>query len=198
MTRFRFAPTFAVLLSLTLYGAGGCGKPDSSPTAGGSSESSADEEHDHAAGESHDGHQHEEGEGHDHAAAGPHGGSLVELGNEEYHAELVHDEAGGAIIVYLLDGAAKNAVAIDAAELLVNVKHDGKGEQFKLASSPDTGDAPGKSSRFVSSDAELAGDLDDEHANAELVVEVNGKSYRGAIEHHHGHEEEDHAGHAHQ
>ena len=30
--------------------------------------------------------------GHAHPSEGPHGGSLIELGNEEYHAELVHDE----------------------------------------------------------------------------------------------------------
>ena len=28
---------------------------------------------------------------HSHAAEGPHGGHLIVLGDEEYHAELVHD-----------------------------------------------------------------------------------------------------------
>jgi len=183
---------FSVLLVVATYAAGGCGKPTSAPAAPGASESS-EAGHVHSEGE-----DHEEGDGHDHAAEGPHGGSLIELGAEEYHAELVHDEAAGTVAIYVLDSAAKNSVAIDATELLVNVKHDGKGEQFKLAASPDSSDPTGKSSRFVSSDGELVADLDHEHAAAELVAEINGKQYRGAIEHHHDHEEGDHAGHKHE
>lgn len=182
---------FSTLLVAATYAAGGCNKPATPPPAAGTTESSH-EGHAHAEGETH-----EEGHEHGHATTGPHGGSLIELGAEEYHAELVHDEAAGTIAVYLLDSAAKSAVAIDAAELLVNVKHDGKGEQFKLAASPDASDPAGKSSRFMSSDAELAGDLDDEHATAELVAEISGKQFRGAIEHHHGHEAGDHAEHKH-
>ena len=188
----RFPSLFATLLVAATYAASGCGKPTATPPAGGSAESSADG-HVHAEGETH-----VEGDEHEHATTGPHGGSLIELGAEEYHAELVHDEAAGTITIYVLDGTAKKAVAIEAAELLVNVKHDGKGEQFKLTASPDTSDPAGKSSRFTSSDAELSGDLDDEHATAELVAEVNGKQFRGAIEHHHGHEEGAHGAHDHE
>jgi hypothetical protein len=68
---------------------------------------------------------------HAHASAGPHGGSLIELGEEEYHAELVHDDASGIVTVYLLDSAAKTAVPIDATEVVINLKHEGRGEQFK-------------------------------------------------------------------
>ncbi|HQZ69109.1 MAG TPA: hypothetical protein PLY87_28675, partial [Planctomycetaceae bacterium] len=61
-------------------------------------------------------------EGHDHAhpSEGPHHGDLVELGNEEFHAEVVHGEAG-SVTVYILDSAAKVAVPIDATELTINV-----------------------------------------------------------------------------
>lgn len=185
----RFSSMFATVLVATTYAAGGCGKPASAPPADRATESSEDG-HVHAEGETH-----AEGDEHDHPTTGPHGGSLIELGAEEYHAELVHDEKAGTISIYLLDAAAKNAVAIEAAELLVNLKHDGKGEQFKLTALPDTSDSAGKSSRFASSDGELVGDLDHEHAEAELVAEINGKQYRGAIEHHHGHAEGDHAEH---
>ncbi len=42
--------------------------------------------------------------------------------------------------IYILDSAAKTAVPIDAQELVINLVHDGKPEQFKLAASPDAGD----------------------------------------------------------
>jgi hypothetical protein len=128
----------------------------------------------------------------DHArpTEGPHGGGLIELGNEEYHAELVHDEQGGTVTIYILDAETKTAVPIDATELTINLKHDGQAEQFKLAASPDASDPQGKSSRFVSNVAELGEDLQHEGAEPQLVVTINGKQYRGKIEHgDHGHED---------
>lgn len=134
------------------------------------------------------------GESHEHPTEGPHHGSLIELGNEEYHAELLHDEQAGTITVYILDSAGKQAVPVDAKELTINLSHDGQAEQFSLAASPETGDPPGQSSRFVSSDAELAEELDHEGVQAQLVVSVSGKQFRGVIEHDHDH---DHEGHDH-
>lgn len=130
---------------------------------------------------------------HDHPSEGPHHGGLIELGNEEYHAELVHDDAAGTVTIYLLDSAARAAVPVDAKELQINLSHDGNAEQFKLAASPDSGDPVGKASRFVSSDAELAEELDHEGVQAQLVVSIAGKQYRGAIEH--DHDGEEHEGH---
>jgi len=135
--------------------------------------------------------------GHDHPSEGPHHGALIELGNEEYHAELVHDEDAGTVTIYILDGAAKTQLPIDATEVTINAKHDGKPEQFKLPASPDARDPQGKSSRFVSNDAELAHHLDEEGAEPRLVLSINGKSYRGTITHDHDHEGHDHKGHDH-
>lgn len=134
---------------------------------------------------------------HDHPSEGPHHGGLIELGNEEYHAELVHDDATGTVTVYLLDSSAKTAVATDATELLVNLSHGGNAEQFKLVANPEAGDPVGKSSRFISNDAELAEDLDHEEAEAQLVVTIGGKQFRGKIAHDHDHDEADHEDHDH-
>ncbi len=71
---------------------------------------------------------------HSHPTEGPHHGTLIELGKEEYHAELVHDDK--MVTIYILDSAAKTAVPIDSLELVINLVHDGKPEQFKLAASP--------------------------------------------------------------
>lgn len=123
---------------------------------------------------------------HLHPTVGPHKGDLIELGDEEYHAELVHDEATGKVTIYLLDAAAKQTVSIADTEISINIKHDGQGEQFKLAAAADQNDPAGESSRFMSSDKELAEDLDHETVEAQLVVTIKGKQYRGAIKHQHG------------
>lgn len=168
-----------VVFALLTLGAAGCG---GTPTGGQASSGATETAAPPATVES----SHE----HAHASAGPHGGGLIELGNEEYHAELVHDDTAGTVTVYILDSAARSAVPIDATEVIINLKHDGRGEQFKLASSADQGEPAGKSSRFVSSDAELAEDLDKDGAEPQLVVTISGKQYRGAIAHELGHEHE--------
>jgi hypothetical protein len=71
--------------------------------------------------------------------------------------------------------------------MTINLKHEGRSEQFKLAANADQSDAQGKSSRFVSMQGELAKDLDSEGAEAQLAVTINGKPYRGAVPHEHGH-----------
>lgn len=129
--------------------------------------------------------------GHAHPTHGPHHGDLIELGNEEYHAELLHEE--NSVTIYILNGAADEQVPIEASEITINVKHDGRPEQFKLAASPDASDPSGKSSRFVSSDEELASHIDEHDAEPKLVLTINGKSYRGEIAHDHdAHADHDH------
>lgn len=129
---------------------------------------------------------------HDHPHEGPHHGTLVELGDEEYHAEVVHDAQ--SVTVYVLDASAKQAVAIDAKELTISLLHDGAPEQFTLAASPQETDAAGQASRFTATDAELVGHLDDAAAAPKLNVTIDGTAYRGAILHDHDH---DHEGHDH-
>ena len=100
----------------------------------------------------------------------------------------MHDDK--SVVIYILDSAAKNAVPIETAEVIVNLMHDGKPEQFKLAANADATDPSGKSSRFQSNEIELVKHLDDESAAPKLSVSINGKAYRGVISH-------DHAGHTH-
>lgn len=121
----------------------------------------------------------------DHPEHGPHEGALIELGKEEYHAELVHDEKAGTVTVYLLDSAAKKSVPVEAGEVTMHLNHDGKPEQFKLTASREQSDPEGQSSRFVSSDTHLAEALDQEHAEARLVVVIKGKVFAGKVPHHH-------------
>ena len=171
------------------------------------------------------GHGHSHG-GHSHSSEGPHGGDLIELGNDKYHAELVHphdhgddshatgqarDHAHASVEVYILDGSAKNVVPIEAAEITLNLSHDGKPEQFKLGARPSRKDPEGKSSRFASDDKELMEHMHEaKHVTGTLVLQINGKSYRGELSHKHhnhahGHSHGDHShgshekdGHAHE
>jgi hypothetical protein len=131
-------------------------------------------------------------EEHTHPSHGPHGGNLIELGDEEYHAEFVHDEKTCNVMLYILDSSAKNSVAIDATEIVINLKHDGKPEQHKLAAEPQAADSPGKSSRFTSrKNDDLCHAIDEDGADAKLHVTIAGKPFTGSIQH-------DHEGHDHQ
>jgi len=127
---------------------------------------------------------------HEHPETGPHKGALIELGNEEYHAEIVHDNEKHTVTIYILDSSAKKAVAIEAKEIVINVKHGKTAEQFKLAGSPDKGDAKGTSSRFAVKNEELCEHLDEEHVDARLSLKIKNRSYSAKIAHHHDHDHE--------
>jgi len=123
-----------------------------------------------------------------HPEEGPHNGHLIELGKEEYHAELVHDDAAHKVTIYLLDGAAKKAVAIADKELSVNIVVGGKPQQYKLLAVPQSEDAAGQASRFELTNEELCEALDDEKTAGRLNVAIAGKSYSGEMSHA-GHED---------
>jgi len=131
----------------------------------------------------------EDDHGHDHPSEGPHHGALIELGKEAYHAELVHDEKSGSVTIYILDDAAAKSVPIKAKSVLINAKHDGKGQQFTLAASPEANDPEGQASRFSTQDKAVGELLEEHDVEARLVLEIDGKSYSGAIPaHDHDHD----------
>ncbi len=129
---------------------------------------------------------------HGHASEGPHHGALVELGNEEYHAEVVHDDATGSVTVYLLDSSAKKSATTTATEAVINLKHGDSPEQFKLAAQPEEGNPAGQTSRFTLIDKELVEHLDDAASAAKLNITIGDTPYSGTIpagDHaEHGHE----------
>ena len=127
---------------------------------------------------------------HVHPTEGPHHGELVELGDEEFHAELVHDEATETLTVYLLDAAAVHAVGSKSPEVRINLSHDGTAQQYTLAAKRQLNDLPGESSRYISQDSKLCEKLDHLDGSAQLVVMIRDKQYRGKIEHDHGHHHE--------
>ncbi|MFK7818373.1 MAG: hypothetical protein AB8G99_06630 [Planctomycetaceae bacterium] len=181
-----FARFGALILAVALLAGCTGSETDTAAVSSTTSEAADGDDHDHA---------------HDHPSEGPHHGDLIELGHDEYHAELLHPEheedhsdrrddeshATDVITVYVLDSSATKTVAIEAAEVTLNLMHDGKPAQFKLPAQPTEADAGGKSSRFSSNDKELLGHFhDSDHMDGTLVVTINGKSYRGDLAHDHG------------
>jgi len=118
---------------------------------------------------------------HVHPAEGPHHGALIELGREDYHAELVHDDAANTVTIYMLDGAAKDAVPIDAKQLTLNLLVGGKPQQFQLAAQPQLTDPEGRCSAFGCTSEPMCKALDAKGTTGRLNVEVSGKRFVGKL-----------------
>ncbi len=177
MRTFQFS--FIVVLAACIGSLSGCG-PKSATTS--TPEPAAE------TGTAHD---HDQPHDHDHPHEGPHHGTLVELGDHAYHAEVVHDAE--SVTVYMLGSTAEKQVPIDTEEMTINVMHDDAPKQFTLKASPDSNDPAGESSRFIIEDAELVGHLDNASAAPKLSVTIDGTAYQGEIKHDHDHEGHDHA-----
>ncbi len=157
----------AHLAAVLLLASSGCA--DSArevPVAGHSAEAVADP---HAG--------HDDEHAHD---TGPRGGTLVELGHEEFHGELVLRD-DGRLQVYLLDEQASAKIATAAAEPRINVVHGGQVQQFRLAEKPQRTDQPGTCSRFELASAELISWLTANQTSARLAISIHGTPYNGSI-----------------
>jgi hypothetical protein len=143
----------------------------------GSQSGSAEAAHDHATE-------------HDHSAQGPHGGHVIVLGEEEYHAELTHDEATHTVTIYLLDSTGKKPVSSEQGSITVHVFKDGEFADYPLEATGDDG-------AFSTIDEQLCDLLlHAEEVKGRLHVTIAGKEYVGTIEHA-AHDHDDHADHDH-
>lgn len=132
-----------------------------------------------------DGHDHSEAKDkHDHPEDGPHKGQLIELGAEEYHLEVTHDEASHTITFYLLDNKAKNAVSTADLDLVLNLKVNSKPAQYIVPAAPQESDPQGESSRYALSNEELHEALEAPTTTGRITLQVAGKSYSGEYKHH--------------
>jgi len=138
------------------------------------------------AGNAKTGDKHEE---HAHPTEGPHKGQLIELGNEEYHLELIHDDAAHKITLYVLDSAGKQSVPTAAESATINLTVDGKPTQFTIPAARQATDPAGKSSCFALVDEKLGEAMDSPKAKGRVNIVIGGKPFAGTIGGH------DHAGH---
>lgn len=171
----------AVMLGLS--GLAGCGgdKGGDYRTFNKDKDTSHDAEHGHA-------HSHDHGHGH-----GPHEGDLIELGEEEFHAEVVFDEEANKVVVYFLGPDAKANVAIEAKELSLEMPGKDAAVTHALTAAPQDGDGEGKSSRFeIKSEELIEAFHHDPKTVGKFKVSINGKDFNGEIKHSHDHDDHDH------
>jgi hypothetical protein len=139
-----------------------------------------------------DSHEHDHGhEGHDHSHKGPHGGDIMVIGEEEYHAEWKL-EGDGKVTFYILDAAAKEDVPIAAEKITINTKVNDVDSSYDLVAVSPSGDEK-KTAQFEITDVQLEGVLESlsEKVSAILNVDINGKPFSQKIEkeaHDHGHD----------
>jgi hypothetical protein len=162
----------------------GCSSKPASKPAGGDTHTHDDHGHDHA-----------------HAALGPHDGHILELGTEDYHAELTHDDDANRVGVYILGSDAKTLKPIKAETVTINVVIDEKPAQYELKAAAPAGEPEGSSSYFELVHEPLcklvAGKLDAKGAKAELRITVDGTPHTAKIDvEPHDHDHHDH-GHDH-
>ena len=140
--------------------------------ASGCTKGSATSEHAHHEHGHHD---------HDHAVPGPHGGHLIELGEEAYHAELTHDDPTHKVTIYLLDGAARATPPAGdlpaTVSLSFTVAGKSKPVDYTLSKSAD--------GKYDITDEVLCTVLGSEaDLDAKFLATIAGKEYSGTLEHH--------------
>lgn len=88
-------------------------------------------------------------EAHTHKPGG-HGGNIVEIGRDNYHAEAVF-EKGGDLRLYTLGNDEAKVQEIESQVLTAYAKADGANDAtpFDLKPAPQAGDAEGKTSQFI-------------------------------------------------
>ncbi|MEK7466798.1 MAG: hypothetical protein AAB074_05215 [Planctomycetota bacterium] len=118
----------------------------------------------------------------------PHGGVLLEVGEEVAHLELVRDEKEGKATIYVLDAKAEKGVAIKDAPKFNLTTKDGARQLVTNAVEPDK---EGLASRFEATDEALKA-----HAlDGRIAVTIDGKKYNIDLpkeEHDHDHDDHDH------
>jgi hypothetical protein len=103
-----------------------------------------------------------------HAHQAPHGGTLVELGEELAHVELVFDGATGKVAAYVLDGEVERPIRLEQKEIVL------KGKTVSIAlqavGSPLTGEKPGDTSQFEGQSETLRGAKEFDAVIVRIVV----------------------------
>lgn len=108
----------------------------------------------------------------------PHGGTAVELGKEEYHLELVHDEGTPQISAFILDGEMEKFVRLPLEEFVIRAG-GGNGEllRFQAVANPATGEKVGDTSEYSATSPWLTN-----HGRFDGVlveIKIGSKSYQG-------------------
>ncbi len=124
--------------------------------------------------------EHDHGHSHGHAEEGPHHGALVELGEEEFHAEIVVDGKSHTLRVYLLGPDGKTAAATTATEATITPE----GEPV-LTLKPAAGQTEGEHSVFELVDEKAVHELAEAgFLHGTLKIKVGEKEYSQFVDAH--------------
>ncbi len=130
--RIGYLAILAAISALPL----GCGKATPPVDSGSTSKSAASE-----------GETSSDEAAQDHHGSAPHGGTIAEWGDGNYHIEFTVDHDKKETVVYILGGDAKTAVPVKADKVLLSITEPAF--QVELLPQPLEGEAQGMSSRFV-------------------------------------------------
>ena len=100
-----------------------------------------------------------------HTHQAPHGGTLVELGQEFAHVELVFESTTGKVTAYVLDGEVEKPIRLEQKELVLKGK-----VTLQAVGSPLTGEKPGDTSQFEGQSDGLKGATELDAALVRIVV----------------------------
>ena len=108
---------------------------------------------------------------------GQHGGIIVEIGRDNYHAEAVF-EKGGLLKLYTLGKDESRIIDVESQTIKAYVKEESAAEssEMELLPTPRAGDKEGRTSQFI-------GKLPDDLAGKQVavtvpIIMVNGERYR--------------------
>lgn len=182
----RFSQTFQVMvcgIGLALFV--GCASKDDTRTFDAKdSEASTEAEHEH---------------GHEH---GVNGGHLLEVGEEQYHVEVVFDNDGRTLTAFILGPDAKTAFPIEEETIDFDLEVGDKEHEIPLAAKPLEGEKDGKSSRFVAEGKAIPDSIKAESdLNGHFHLDIGEDHFHVDLEHgdhdHDGHDHGDHKDHDH-
>jgi len=106
----------------------------------------------------------------------PHGGTLVDAGDDFAHVEMVFDGVTGTLSAYILDGEAEEVVPLKQPTLVARLVKPDKTLKLKAVVSSLSGEKPGETSSYSLTDPSLKGLAQLE--GVLLWVNFNGRVFR--------------------
>ena len=165
-----------VLLALTIGLTVGCTSSKDEYREFNEEDAHAEAEHGH--------HHHGHGEG-------PHGGHLVEIGDEQYHAEVAFDPETRKVTIWLTGPDASTPAAASVTDALLELEVDGVEHAVALVAVPAEGEAEGKVSQLEGDGTSLPEAIkSEENFDGHLHLTIDGTEFVGHI--HHGDDGHDH------
>jgi len=106
----------------------------------------------------------------------PHGGLLLDAGDDFAHVEMVFDSSEGTLTAYILDGEAEEAVPLKQPTILVRLTKPARTLKLRAVVSPLNGEKPGATSSYALTDPSLKGLT--QLKGALVSVNINGSVFK--------------------